>query len=112
MAAGEAAIPAGLPEDEARTQIYWLGTERFRDLAMLEWACDGHDRRSLVGLSEKWTPPDFPVRGADLLETGMPPGARIGQALRALERQWVAEGFEPSRAELLARLDSLDEGTG
>ncbi|MEN3953018.1 CCA tRNA nucleotidyltransferase [Iodidimonas sp. SYSU 1G8] len=109
MAAGEASAPAGLPEAEARQQIYWLGRDRFLDLVWLDWAADGHDRRGLVDLAEDWAPPAFPVKGADLLGEGIAPGERMGALLRALERQWVQEGFEPSRAELLARLDTLDQ---
>jgi poly(A) polymerase len=108
MAAGEASVPPDLSDAEARAQIYWLGAERFRDLALLDWAADGADRRGLVSFAEEWTVPSFPIKGADLLGRGIPAGEQVGTLLRALERQWVEEGFEPSRAELLARLDSLD----
>ena len=108
MAAGEAAVPAGLTDDEARAQIYWLGPERFRDLTLLDWAADGHDRQRLIALADEWAAPSFPVKGADLLDQGIPAGERMGALLRALERQWVEEGFEPSRADLLARIDGLD----
>ncbi|MEN3974644.1 CCA tRNA nucleotidyltransferase [Emcibacter sp. SYSU 3D8] len=108
MAAGETEIATGLTDAEARAQVYWLGAERFRDLALLEWASDGQDRQWLVALAEAWSAPSFPVRGADLVGHGIPAGERVGKLLRALERQWVDEGFEPSRAELLARIDSLD----
>jgi poly(A) polymerase len=106
MAAGEASPPADLGDADARAQLYWLGSERFRDLALLEWAHDGRDRRALVALADAWTPPAFPLKGADLLRRGVPAGERMGALLRALERQWVEEGFEPSRAELLARVES------
>jgi poly(A) polymerase len=108
MAGGEATVSAALTDDEARAQIYWLGPGRFRDLALLDWAADGHDRQRLVALAEQWTAPTFPVRGADLLGQGVPAGERMGSLLRALERQWVEEGFEPSRTELLARIGDLD----
>lgn len=108
MAAGEAAVPAGLTDEEARAQLYWLGRERFRDLALLDWAADGHDRQRLISLADQWATPAFPVRGADLLDQGIPAGERMGALLRTLERQWVEEGFEPSRADLLGRIDALD----
>ncbi len=108
MAAGEADVPPDLSDADARAQVYWLGAGRFRDLALLDWAADGADRRGLVALAEEWSVPSFPVRGADLLGRGVPAGDRVGALLRVLERQWVEEGFEPSRAELLARLNALD----
>ncbi|MGE0668455.1 MAG: CCA tRNA nucleotidyltransferase [Sphingomonadales bacterium] len=108
MAAGEAELPARLTDGEASAQLYWLGAERFRDLALLDWAADGDDRRHLVALADGWSSPSFPLKGADLLRQGIPAGEQVGKLLRALERQWVDEGFAPSRAELLARLDTLE----
>ncbi len=108
MATGEAELPASLSEADARVQLYWLGRERFRDLALLDWVSDGDDRRHLLALAEDWSAPTFPLKGADLLEEGIPAGERVGKLLRALERQWVDEGFEPGKADLLARLDSLE----
>jgi len=108
MAAGEADIPAGLSDAQVRAQVYWLGPERFRDLALLDWAADGDDRRHLVALAEGWPVPRFPLKGADLLGRGIPAGERVGALLRTLERQWVDEGFEPGKAELLARVQDID----
>lgn len=108
MAAGEADVPAGLSEADARAQVYWLGADRFRDLALLDWAADGADRRHLVALANRWSAPTFPLKGADLLGHGIPAGERVGALLRALERQWVEEGFEPGPAELLARVQDID----
>ena len=108
MAAGEADVPADLSDGEARAQIYWLGPDRFRDLALLDWAADGTDRRALVSLAQAWSVPTFPLRGADLLGQGIPAGERLGALLRVLERQWVKEGFEPGRAELLARVQGIE----
>lgn len=108
MAAGEADVPSDLSDAEARAQIYWLGPDRFRDLALLDWATDGEDRRALVSLAQAWSVPTFPLRGADLLGQGIPAGERLGALLRVLERQWVEEGFEPGRAELLARVQGIE----
>jgi hypothetical protein len=105
MAAGEADIPADLPDADARAQIYWLGPDRFRDLALLDWAADGEDRGRLADLADAWSAPAFPLKGTDLLRQGVPAGERVGALLRLLERQWVEEGFEPGKAELLARVE-------
>ena len=44
----------------------------------------------------------FPIKAADLPSALQ--GAEIGAALKRLEAAWIAEGFAPTKAELLAKL--------
>ena len=62
------------------------------------------DHDHLVRLTG-WSPPRFPLQGADLLSQGVDSGPAVGEMLRAAERLWVDRHFTPTRADLLAFLD-------
>ena len=40
-----------------------------------------------------WEPPQFPLKGRDLLAEGAQPGPEIARRLQAIEREWIARGF-------------------
>ncbi len=99
-------------EDAAKVLLYRLGVEDFRTSVLLAWAgtdaaTDDPAWQAALALRERWQAPDFPLRGADLVETGAFQGAEIGAALRRLEAEWIAGGFAGSREELLARAEAL-----
>jgi poly(A) polymerase len=52
----------------------------------------------------RWTPPAFPLKGADIVAAGIPPGPDVGAALQRLEEAWIASDFQVTRTELLTRL--------
>lgn len=52
----------------------------------------------------KWTPPDFPVNGSDLIAAGVPTGPEMGRVLAQLRGTWEQSGFELTRQELLKDL--------
>ena len=53
--------------------------------------------------------PTLPFSGADIVARGVPPGQRVGAALKRLQALWIRAGF-PREPEVLARL--LDEAMG
>ena len=57
---------------------------------------------AMIDLAERWDVPVFPLRGADLLETGLPAGPEISERLKAAEEKWVQSDFQLTREELLA----------
>lgn len=59
---------------------------------------------ALLDHAESWTRPVMPVRGADLMATGMPAGPSVGIALSRLEDAWVSSNFKLTMDELLATL--------
>ncbi|SIQ26876.1 poly(A) polymerase [Rhizobium sp. RU20A] len=59
--------------------------------------------------AERWSKPQFPLSGADLLKTGVAAGPAVGRALGELERIWVDGNFHLDRAALLARLPAVVE---
>ncbi|MCP1199893.1 CCA tRNA nucleotidyltransferase [Notoacmeibacter sp. MSK16QG-6] len=58
---------------------------------------------AMIETAESWPIPQFPLRGADLLDAGIPAGPEIGERLKAAEEAWIASGFSASREDLLAQ---------
>lgn len=99
-------------ENAAKRLLYRRGTDDFRDSVLLAWAgsdaaTDDADWRAVLTLPEHWQAPVFPLRGADLVETGEFHGPEIGDTLRHLEAEWIDGGFATPRDELLARAVAL-----
>lgn len=92
----------------AERAIMTLGARAFEDQARLaaasETAPPPRDWRLLAQYAAEWKQPDFPITGGDLILLGYEPGPMLGDALDALKAHWIAERFEPSKDELLARL--------
>ncbi|WP_300532507.1 hypothetical protein [Maricaulis sp.] len=92
----------------AERAIMALGARAFEDQARLaaasETAPPPRDWRLLAQFAAEWKEPDFPVSGGDLILMGYEPGPMLGDALDELKAHWIAERFEPSKDELLARL--------
>lgn len=61
----------------------------------------GGDARALNG----WEPPQFPLKGGEIVARGVDAGPRVAATLRKVERSWVEEGFPPRERvlELLER---------
>ncbi len=103
--------PAG--DDRAqRLALYRLTAARYRDLAMLA-AADGAmtsaQLAAALALAEGWTPPRFPLAGRDVLALGIPPGARVGELLAAVQGWWEDGDFAADRAACQKRLRELAE---
>jgi poly(A) polymerase len=71
--------------------------------AWLAEATDGAPRAALRARLAVTPRPAFPLRGADLLAAGLPPGPELGRRLAALRAAWIAEGCDMPRDALLAR---------
>jgi poly(A) polymerase len=101
------------PQGDPRTQrrgLYRLGTERYRDIALLQ-AADGVISAARLGefltLARDWTAPRFPLAGRDVVALGIPPGERVGQLVDAVRDWWEAGDFTADRASCLAYLRTL-----
>jgi tRNA nucleotidyltransferase/poly(A) polymerase len=103
-----------LSEAELAKQLYRSSVRGLRDRLALAYAreCDaGHAKaaealKRQIAYADGWRRPVFPLKGADLLAAGMPPGPEVGQRLKALEERWVDSGFRVGREALLAELPS------
>jgi poly(A) polymerase len=103
-------------EQSARLALYRLGREEFEARVLDAWARAGVDVedeswRRLFELPERWTPPEFPIKGADLMNVGLKPGPELGEMLRRLEARWTGDDFCAGRDELLlaAKVEAAGE---
>ncbi|GLK51329.1 CCA tRNA nucleotidyltransferase [Maricaulis virginensis] len=92
----------------AERAIMALGARAFEDQARLQAAGEvappPRDWTLLAKFAREWAEPEFPVKGGDLILLGYEPGPMLGDALDELKAYWIAERFEPSKDELIARL--------
>ncbi len=105
------ALSPDLPEASVKEALYAMGTPAFEDAALYDWSGSDareNDRRwsRMLALPQSWTPPKFPLRGADLTKRGVAPGPRVGAILREVEAWWVTAGFPADETSLLAYLET------
>ena len=99
------ALEPGSNERAAQVFLYRHGADAFIDGALMAWACssdppDDAKRTWHVALPQRWRAPELPVRGADVLELGIPAGPQVGRVIAAFEDWWIAQDFpcDPERA--------------
>ncbi len=93
-----------------RHLFYELGSNHYRNWVLLAWAERGGneaDWRTMLATAGMDEAPEFPVRGADVLERGISPGLEVGILLDEVKKWWIEQGFTPDRAATLDRLDAL-----
>jgi poly(A) polymerase len=107
--------------DDGRTrrrELYELGPDLYRDLAMLQWAArrgeveampreEAAAYRALLAAAEAWKPVALPVKGRDALAIGVPAGPEVGRLLAEVEKWWIERDFRPTRDECLSKLKEL-----
>ncbi len=95
-----ACAAARVAEDVAdpKALAYWMGHESAVDRLLL--GCG--DARALAG----WAVPSFPISGGAIVARGINAGPDVARILKAVERQWVNEGF-PDKARVEAIADSF-----
>lgn len=86
------------PERVARAWLYSVGAENFSRAARVAWAAASTNptdqkRKNRALLPGRWPIPELPVRGADLVALGIPPGPRVGAILKAFENWWISADF-------------------
>lgn len=105
MATGEAPANAGLTAKELRAMTYRIGEQAFIDRAVLDnEPGDVGAVQALIEGARAFTPPTLPVTGHDLEAGGIAPGPAMGEAMRALEKTWIASDFSLDKKTLLATL--------
>lgn len=90
-------VPDGkLKKLDFQKWLYWQNEQGAADRLRMAIVADPSDRKTVRQLRwlTSWERPVFPVRGQDLLDSGMQPGPAIAARLRDLETRWVEGGFE------------------
>jgi poly(A) polymerase len=89
--------------------LYRNGSEMARVAGHLAIArgTDAKSWQAVVKAAEEWQPKTFPLRGRDLLDAGMSPGAEVGNLLGSVENWWIDRGFRPDRDACLEYARSL-----
>lgn len=98
-----------------RRSLYQWGAATVIDAVIIAAAAaESHYEPSalkpVLKLAVTWQPPIFPLRGQDLVEAGVPKGARVGRLLKVIEQWWIESDFVPNKKECLlqaARLSDL-----
>jgi poly(A) polymerase len=89
-----------------RRIIYIHRTTNCRRAASL---VDG-DLAGLLKIIDEWTPPTFPIKGADIVRLGTPAGPHVGEILKAVEKWWIDGDFQGDRTACLLRAKELGGG--
>lgn len=102
--AGPAPAPA-MCEKGQKAFIYRMGRATYTDRALIAFARSGapledEGWRELLALAGDWDVPVFPLKAADFLARGLPPGPALGAALKRAEEAWIEAGFPMDGAAL------------
>jgi poly(A) polymerase len=99
-------VSPALTEQECRRLLYHLGAGTWRDAVLIAQSRAPRKQgwTDLLQLPDVWQIPVMPVKGSDILATGVAAGPRVGEILTLLEDWWVASDFAPTRDDLLARI--------
>ena len=111
-ATSDTAYDPKTPESAARVSLYRVGSEAFARAARVAWARSGADPqdalfRARATLSQHWSAPQLPLRGADIIALGVPPGPRVGRIMEAFEAWWIDHDFTPDIVAQKAALTHL-----
>jgi tRNA nucleotidyltransferase/poly(A) polymerase len=115
MAEGWRRISPALNEHRQQVLLYRLGASTFSDQTLLGWArsgasADDKDWRALASLPQHWNAPTFPIRAADLMARGVEKGPKLGAALEAAEKAWIAAGFPSAKSDIDAIAEAAAKG--
>jgi tRNA nucleotidyltransferase/poly(A) polymerase len=92
-------------EGTAKTLLYRIGAENFRDRAVIALArsqAKDNDKAwlDLIALPNRWTAPEFPLKARDFIDRGVAKGPALGAALARAEAAWIAAGFPQDNVSL------------
>ncbi|MEQ1726276.1 MAG: CCA tRNA nucleotidyltransferase [Sphingopyxis sp.] len=96
------AARCAVAEHDPRALAYALGREAAIDRALLSG-----DAAARLAALDDWRVPLLPISGGDIVALGVRAGPEVARILKAVEAQWVAEGFpDVARARAIARVFS------
>jgi poly(A) polymerase len=96
------------PFSAKKTQIlaYRHGLEMAGKFMLLSAVLDAQfDWESVASVLQKWEPKTFPLKGDDVVASGVAPGPQVGDFLREVEAWWIDQDFMPDRDACLKKLE-------
>lgn len=81
------------------------GQYKYSRAAMADWAATMSANSVWTHLLANPYVPVFPLRGADLVKAGFPPGPAVGQMLRDIEDWWIEGDFRTDKTGLLEEFE-------
>lgn len=98
-----------MSEREKLAAIYTAGKRRAMDRCLIRAAGEPDPLlsarwMSFADLALGWTPPEFPITGADMIAAGVAKGPAMGKRMEALKALWVRSGFTADKPKLLMAL--------
>ena len=99
----------------AKEYIYRNGAAGFTDAALMDWARSNADiddpaRAERATLAERWSAPQLPVRGADVVALGVAAGPGVGRVIARFEEWWIGAGYPQAAGQLRSKLEELARG--
>lgn len=109
------ALKSWMSPREIRREIHRVGQAVFRDRAKLAWAASPRTAatmqwRGLVALSQGWSPPPFPITGADVVKAGVPEGPLVGKVMAEVEAWWIDHDFLDDKFSAIEKLKAVAQG--
>ena len=100
---------------EIRRALYRLGSEAFADRVKIAWAGDERTAtapqwRALLMHAEVYKRPVLPLTGDEVIAAGVPPGPKVGAALREVEAWWIEADFPDDKLSIVERLKAVAQG--
>ena len=94
------------PASHLREMLFLCGARAAADALALvhaESAAAANDPNWLEAARylEETPAPSFPIKGADLIARGVAPGKALGDALKAMQTEWIRAGFPRDPAEVM-----------
>lgn len=90
-----------------RRMVYMRGKEFCKDKALFALSVTPDQKYSLAGLFERIDHinlPEFPIRGADLIQSKLCDPVQTGKVLDLLKKKWIESDFSLKKSRLLAYL--------
>lgn len=87
--------------------LYQDGVAFFQDLTMLSLALRPLSStpsilQAAFKVASSWESPHFPLKGQDLIDSGIKAGPKLGELLKSCEYWWISQDFQPDREACLA----------
>ncbi len=104
------------PASHLREMLFLCGARAAADalaLAFAESAAppDAPDWLEAARYLDETPAPAFPIKGADLIARGVPPGRKLGETLKTLQAKWIRAGFPRDPAAVLRLLEEAVAGS-